>query len=151
MLPPYFYQAIETVVNCIRNTFQQKNHIETLETIEMLLLEALREEDFGHELQQMSSFISSDLHKFKLEAQLKTLTHIVDQKQVGIKDAITTISSLNAPQKLLVHEVLKIVKLILTVPVTNAVSERSRSMLLRLPVIIYDSRTSDFLFNFCDL
>ena len=71
----------------------------------------------------MSSFISSDLHKFKLEAQLKTLTHIVDQKQVGIKDAITTISSLNASQKLLVSEVLKIVELILTVPATNAVSE----------------------------
>ena len=91
----------------------------------MLLLKALREEDFGHELQQMSSFISSDLHKFKLEAQLKTLTHIVDQKQVGIKDAITTISSLNASQKLLVSEVLKTVKLILTVPTNNAVSERS--------------------------
>ena len=97
----------------------------------MLLLKALREEDFGHELQQMSSFISSDLHKFKLEAQLKTLTHIVDQKQVGIKDAITTISSLNASQKLLVSEVLKIVKLILTVPVTNGVNERSCSMLRR--------------------
>ena len=97
----------------------------------MLLLKALREEDFGHELQQMSSFISSDLHKFKLEAQLKTLTHIVDEKQVGIKDAITIISSLNASQKLLVSEVLKLVKLILTVPATNAVSERSCSMLRR--------------------
>ena len=97
----------------------------------MLLLKPLREEDFGHELQEMSSFISSDLHKFKLEAQLKTFTLIVDQKQVGIKDAITTTSSLNASQKLLVSEVLKIVKLILTVPATNAVSERSCSMLRR--------------------
>ena len=97
----------------------------------MLLLKALREEDFGHELQQMSSFISSDLHKFKLEAQLKTLTHIVDQKQVGIKDAITTISSLNASQKPLVSEVRKIVKLILTIPANNAVRERSYSMLRR--------------------
>ena len=97
----------------------------------MLLLKALREEGFGHELQQMSSFISSDLHKFKLEAQLKTLTHIVDQKQVGIKYAITTISLLNASQKLLVSEVFKIVELILTVPATNAVSERSCSMLRR--------------------
>ena len=78
---------------------------------------------------QMSSFFSSDLHKFKLEAQLKTLTHIVDQKQVGIKDTRTTISSLNASQKLLVSELLKLVQLILTVPATNAVSERSCSML----------------------
>ena len=126
-----FYQVIEIVVNCISNRFQQKDDIETLKAIEMLLLKALREEDFDHELQQMSSFVSSDLHKLKLEAHLKTLIYIVDQKQVGIKDAIKTISSLNASQKLLVSEVLKFVKLILTVPATNAVSERSCSMLRR--------------------
>ena len=89
--------------------------------MEILLSKALRGEDFDHELQQMSPFFNSDLHKFKLETQLKTLTHIVDEKQVGIKDAITIISSLNASQKMLVSEVLKLVKLILTVPTTNAV------------------------------
>ena len=63
--------------------------------MEILLLEALREEKFGHELQQMSSYISSDLHKFKLETHLKTSTNIVDEKKVGIKNDITIISSLN--------------------------------------------------------
>ena len=47
----------------------------------ILLLKALGDEDFDHELQQMASFFSSDLHKFKLETQLKTLTHIVDEKK----------------------------------------------------------------------
>ena len=55
----------------------------------------------------LSKFFSSDLHKFKLETQLKTLTNIVDEKQVEIKNAITIISSLNASQKLLVSEMLK--------------------------------------------
>ena len=76
--------------------------------MEILLLKALREEDFGHELQQMSLFFSSDLHKFKLGTQLKTLTHIVDEKRVGIEDVITIISSLNVSQKLLVSEALKL-------------------------------------------
>ena len=67
----------------------------------------MREEDFDHELQQMSSSFSSDLHEFKLETQLKTLTHIADKKQVKIKDDITITSSLNASPKLLVSEVLK--------------------------------------------
>ena len=49
------------VVNCICNRFQQKDNIETLQKMETLLLEALCEEDFGHELQQMSSLFSSDL------------------------------------------------------------------------------------------
>ena len=77
--------------------------------MEILLLKALRDEEFDYELQQMSLFFSSDLHKFKLETQLKTLTHIVDEKQIRIKDAIAIISSLNASQKLLVSEVLKLV------------------------------------------
>ena len=55
------------VVNCIRNRLQQKDNNKTLQTMEMLLLKALHEEDFGHELQQMTSFFSSDLDKFKLE------------------------------------------------------------------------------------
>ena len=48
--------------------------------MEILLLKAFCEEVFGHELQQMSSFFSSDLDEFKLETQPKTLTHIVGEK-----------------------------------------------------------------------
>ena len=60
--------------------------------------------------------LSINLHKFKLQTQLKTFIHIVNEKQVAVKDAITTISSLYVSQKLLVSEVLKLVKLILTGP-----------------------------------
>ena len=92
----FYSQATEIVVNGIRNRFPKKDHIETLQKLEILLLKVLHDEDFDHELQQMSSLFSSELHEFKLETQPKTLTHIVDEKQVGIKNAITIISSLNA-------------------------------------------------------
>ena len=46
------------VVNCIHNRFQQKEYIETLQTMEILLLKALCEVGFGRELQQMPSFIT---------------------------------------------------------------------------------------------
>ena len=110
------YQAIDMAVNCIRDRFQKKDYIEPLQAMGMLLLKALREKDFGHELQQISSFFRSDLDKFKLETQLKTLTHIVDEKQVVIK----------------VSEVVKLVKLILLVPTTNAVGERPCLPLLKV-------------------
>ena len=93
----------------------------------------------------MSSFLSSELHKFKLETQLKPFTHIVDEKQIVIKDAITIISSLNASQKLLLSEVFKFVKLILTVPVTNAVSGRSCSTLCRFKFYLQLSITQEIL------
>ena len=72
----------------------------------------------------MSSHFSSDLDK---RDSNKNFEKYVDEKQVGIKEAIKIISSLNASQKLLVSKVLKLVKLILLVPTTDAVSEISPS------------------------
>ena len=68
----FFYQAIEIVFKCIRNKLQQKDHIETLQEMEILLLKELCNEGFDHELEKMSSFFSSDLHKSKLDTRLKT-------------------------------------------------------------------------------
>ena len=78
----------------------------------------------------MSSLFSSDLDQ--LRDSNKNFENIVDEKQVGIKEATKNISSLNASRKLLVSEVIKLVKLILLVPTTNAVSERLRSTLCRV-------------------
>ena len=113
--------------------------------MEIKLLKELREEDFGHRLQQLSSFFSSGLHKFKLETQLKTLTHIVDEKEAGTKDVIIIMSLLNASQKLLISEVLKFVKLILTVSATNAVSERSCSTSHRFKTYLRSSLAQELL------
>ena len=72
----FFYRAIYMVGNCIRNSYQQKDYIKVLHAMESMILKALREEDFGIELQQMSLLFSSDLNKFKLETPLKTLLYI---------------------------------------------------------------------------
>ena len=53
------------------------------------------------------------------------MKNIVDEKQFGTNEAIKIILPLNASRKLLVYEVLKLVKLILLVPTTNVASERS--------------------------
>ena len=67
----------------------------------------------------------------------------MDEKQVEIKDAITIISSINASQMLLVSEVLKLLKLISTLPTTNAVSKRSCSTLSRLKTYLRSSMTQE--------
>ena len=75
--------------------------------------------------------------------QIKTLKNIVDEKQVGIKEAIKVISSLNASRKLLVSEVLKLVKRTLLVPTTDAISERSSSTLCRVKTYLRSSMTQE--------
>ena len=88
---------------------------------------------------------SSDLRKFKLKTLIKALENIVDKKRVGIKEAMKIISSLNASRKLLVAELLKLVKLILLVPTTNAVSERSRKTLCRVKTYLRSSMTQELV------
>ena len=73
------------------------------------------------------------------------MTRTVDENQAAIKDTITIISSLNASQKLLVSEVLKFVKLIITVSPTNALSERSCSTLRRFKFYLRLSITQELL------
>ena len=62
-----------------------------------MLLKASLEDNFGHELQQMQSFFSSDLNKFNTQNPTENFEsyHIVDEKQAGIKDDIRIISSLS--------------------------------------------------------
>ena len=55
------------ILICICNRFQQKNYSETLQVREIMLLKALREGNFGHKLQQMPSFFSSNQDQFKLD------------------------------------------------------------------------------------
>ena len=80
--------------------------------------------------------LSSDIDKFKSETQIKTLKNVFDKKQVGIKEAIKMISSLNASRKLLVSEVLKLVKLILLGHTTIAARERLFLTLCRVKMYL---------------
>ena len=88
------------------------------------------------------SLFSSDVDKFKLETKIKTLKSIVDENKL---ESIKVISLLNASRKLLVSEVLRLVKLILLVPTTNAASKRSRSTLCRVKTYLRISMTQEHL------
>ena len=69
------------------------------------------------------------------------MKNIVDKKQVGIKEAMKIILSLNASRKLLESEVLRLVKLILVVSTTNTISVRSCSMLCGVKPYLRSSMT----------
>ena len=56
-----FYQAIDMVAHCIRDRFQQKVLIETIQIMKIMLLKALYKEDFGYKLQQTSLFLAVTL------------------------------------------------------------------------------------------
>ena len=71
------------------------------------------------------------------------MQNIVDEKQLGTKEAIRIFSPLNASRKLLISEVLNLVKLILLAPTTNVASERSSSTLCRVKTYLWSSMTQE--------
>ena len=74
----------------------------------------------------MSTY-TSDIHESNLQKQLQTLGSAVHEKVVNIFDVRDYRKKLTLVERLLLNEVTKVMKLILVMPVTNAVSERSFS------------------------
>ena len=84
-------------------------------------------------MEQYSSDFKSDLLKAHLEIFVSNFAlPDVDRMSVTLRDVITYAKTLTEIQKDLMSEVCKLLQLILVMPATNAVSERSFSALRRI-------------------
>ena len=84
----------------------------------------------------MAVYGDTDLQQYKLEAQLSLLPEVVqavgyDTSRFDIADLLDFFQSLGNARKLLLSEICTLSKLMLVMPATNAVSERSFSALKR--------------------
>ena len=77
-------------------------------------------------------FYHDDCDKNLLEVQLKTLPSLISTDNVSFKDILACTRKLSPGVRQLISEVIKLQKLILVMPATNAVSERSFSAMRRL-------------------
>ena len=99
--------------------------------MQKLILKAFNKEDFSKELE-------AGFQRFNLESQLQLLHHIglkfkeQNHKRLTIQDVYTLMQKLPRAHKNMILEALTLMKLILVLPATNAVSEESFSALKRL-------------------
>ena len=121
-----YYEALDLIVESIRDRFDQPGY-RVYQCLENLLLKAAKQEDFTEELQLAVSTYTSDIHESNLQMQLQTLGSAVHEKVVNIFDVRDYRKKLTPAERLLLNEVTKVMKLILVMPATNAVSERSFS------------------------
>ena len=85
----------------------------------------------------MTVYGDTDLQQYKLEAQLSLLLEVVqamgyDTSRFDIADLLDFFQSFGNARKLLLSEICTLSKLMLVMPATNAVSERSFSSLKRV-------------------
>ncbi len=149
MFRQHYYEALDLIIACIVNRFQQPGY-EIYKNLEQLLLKTAEEEDASTEFQFVCQFYKDDLEPEVLRVQL--VTFILEFKRtqtssvkVDIFDIRNYFCSLTTAQRLLLSQVCILVKLILVMPATNSTSERSFSTLRRVKTYLRNSMTQQRL------
>ena len=117
--------------------------------VQDLLLKAVNNEDCHIEFDFVTIFYGSDFHREILKTQLTVLSSNFKDRNAMLSDVIKFFKALSPAQRDLLSEVCTLLRLMLVMPATNAVSERLFSALRRvksyLRSTITQSRLNDLL------
>ena len=102
-----------------------------------MFLKAIKGQSWRKELREVCSTYDSDIDKYRLKAQLPLLppTAMALQFELArftVHDLIQLLQKLDYSRKVAMSEVIKVAKIILVMPATNAISERSFSAMKRV-------------------
>ena len=149
-----YFEVYDQTVNGIKERFNQPDN-RIYVNLQELILKVFSKVEFSKEIEVVKDYYDSDFERFNLELQLQLL-HQTDlkfkeqnHKRFTIQDVIVLMQKLPRAHKNVIPEVLKLMKLILVSPATNAVIERSFSALKRLKtaclLIMSDPRLNDIM------
>ena len=129
-----YYVALDLIITCITDRFEQVDY-RMYANCEQLLLKAANNEDYSDEIENVTSFYGSNFQPASLQAQLVNFTSNYpreDGVKASLKDLIDYFKNLSASHRALIPQVEVLLRLILVMPATNASSERVFSALRRL-------------------
>ena len=130
-----YMEALDLVINFIRERFNQPGY-RIYCNLENLLLKAASKDDHSAELQFVLDYYGDDFDCSLLETHLELFTTSIsiteDSNQLTLLDIKSHISSLSPRMRSSMSEVCKLLKILMVMPCTNAVSERSASALRRV-------------------
>ena len=143
-----YYETIDTVVVAIKNCFMQKD-FGVYKKLEQLLLQATKK-DYTNTMKDVMEFYQGDFNSSELETQLEVFSRMKIQKNgdsITFHDIHRHFKVLDHSQHLLMPQVVKVVKFLLLMPATNAVSERSASAMRRIKTYLRSTMTQCRLNN----
>lgn len=124
-----YFEALDLAINCIKDRMDQPGY-RLYVNLENLLLKTVSGQNYETELDSVCNFYVSDINRRDLETQLNT---IKCDLSVSPEDAsVALVSEYISTKQSLFSEIETIIRLILVMPATNAVSERSFSNLRRV-------------------
>ena len=139
-----YYEAIDTVISCIKKRFEQNDYAIYYSKLESLLSCSAKGKSCEELLSFVCNFYNDDFDKHKLETQLCSLLGIFEDKEVtDIHIVVKKFQKISAGMRAHFSEVVILNKLLLITPATNAVSEPSCSLLRRIKSCLRTTTTQN--------
>ena len=139
-----YYEVVDLAISAIQDRFDQPGYA-MYRNLEDLLLNACRGHEYHEELQRVC-LLYHELDASQLDVQIKNLaTHFTDTPSITLHKIIEYFRSLSAATRSFFSEVCKVTELILVMPATNAVSERSFSTMRRIKGYLRSTMKQDRL------
>lgn len=126
-----YFEALDNVIQTIKARFDQTDWL-VYKSIQEVFLKSFKGEPIQEDLTTVINTFSDDLIVEELKAQLTTLKFYAEDPVTDATDLIKFLQGLTAAQRRLMPQVVVLAKLLLVMPATNAVSERSFSALKRV-------------------
>ena len=124
-----YLQSLDRIITCIQERFDQPGY-RVYTNLQDLLLKCVNGSAYEEEFDFVTNFYGTDICPQKLKTQLEILIANHNGKSKNsLSSLLQTLRSYSEPQRMLMSEVFIIAKLIVVMPATNAVSERSFSTL----------------------
>lgn len=128
-----YFEVLDNAIESISDRFDQPGY-RMYRNLECLLVNAANGKEFEHFFESVTSFYKKDFDQALLSAQLQNLRicFVDSDKIVSLGECVAFLRDLSLSQKSFFSEVCRLARLILVMPATNAVSERSFSAMRRL-------------------
>ena len=136
-------------INCIKDCFNQTDY-QIYVDLQEILMKAFKEQNWEYDLQiVIQNYSVNEFDVPSLKTQLLLLLEIAKfyglDSRIQLSEMIALFQKLDTIKRMLVAEVIRLVKSVLVIPATNAVSERLFSSLKRIKTYLSSTATNNRL------
>lgn len=133
-----YFEVLDLVINCFQDRFN-KTSITHLQNIESFIVNKSDNGDY------LIEFYKDDFDRDRLILHRNMLLDICNSKSIFLKNLGDAVSFLSVPEhesiKELIPEIVKLIKMMLTIPISTCTAERSFSSLRRLKTYLRNNMT----------
>ena len=144
-----YFEAYDNVIQGIEMRFQQKVFL-IYKNIQDIFLNAINGKDSSQHLKVVCDVFKNDLNPTNLQVQLEQFANLFQDKPYCSIDTLVILPTfgMNKSQKMLLPDVVKLARLFIVMPATNASSEKAFSGMKRIKTYLRNSTTNNRL-NHC--